>query len=486
MQMHPHTLFNPQNGCLTEQALFDYIDGRLSAPECHQAEKHMLDCAFCSDALEGLEQLKDRRSVHVHPVKEEKAGTDRGLILPFNANVRLAAAAMLVLLLGAYILFGYILNQEKSMQMSQADAKEKIVSPEPLPPAVSDEKLFSDNFKPGSTEAARKEFIYKESFKESAVASDQEADTFSDAAANAPSISTNTPPVISKQEAEQGKVRESKEAEAPPQTAVTQANTPASGMDVAVSAAPARAEVAADEVSTLKRKSSLSRNRKKNADSAPAAIGQNGYAKESEATLPEADVSGNKMAQTNSDKANDRSDKTLTDNPKTSVNSSTDSVVYKKQAVPSDKVTPAVRPVSSVAVACNAKAHTKNTQKKETAKADLLEEGLNAYDHKSYAVALELFRKVLSIDPVNETALLFSGFSYLSIGPADTRAAINCFDKLLQSRNKDLLDEAVWFKALALIKESKKEAAEKLLKDLSRKESPYQERAKELLKEMGK
>jgi tetratricopeptide (TPR) repeat protein len=494
MQIHPPNLFNPQTGCLTEQALFDYIDGRLSAPACHQAEKHMLDCAFCSDAVEGLEQVKDRRSVHVHPPKEEKTGTDRGLILPFHANVRLAAAAVLVLFLGAYILFGYILNQEKAMEMSQTDAKEKIVSPEAELPGVSDDQIFSDNFKPGSTETARKELAYQESFKVSPAAPDEESDSPSQVvpAAGTPAGTTQAAPIVPGQEEGQNKVSERNETEARAPAAggagneQTQANAPAAGVNLALSVAPARAEIATDEVVAKKERSSRFRGAKKSTASAPAAAAQNTGAAKTQETPPEADVLENKSAQEISSKADDRSDQAPNTTLKASPKAAADSMIYKKQTVTTDKNTHTETPVTSVAPAPKTKAHTKSAPKQKAFVADLLEEGLNAYDHKSYALALELFGKVLSAEPGNQTALLFSGFSYLSIGPADTQAAITCFDILLHSRDKGMHAEAAWFKALALIKESKKEEAVSLLKSLVETVNPYQESARQLLKELGK
>jgi anti-sigma factor RsiW len=42
------------------QKLIDYLEGKLSAQEKHEVEQMLVDADFESDALEGLEQLKDK------------------------------------------------------------------------------------------------------------------------------------------------------------------------------------------------------------------------------------------------------------------------------------------------------------------------------------------------------------------------------------------------------------------------------------------
>lgn len=44
------------NSHLTQQQLLSYHAGELDAAAMHRAERHLLDCELCSDALEGLEQ----------------------------------------------------------------------------------------------------------------------------------------------------------------------------------------------------------------------------------------------------------------------------------------------------------------------------------------------------------------------------------------------------------------------------------------------
>ncbi|MGN7818748.1 anti-sigma factor family protein [Chitinophaga sp. 22536] len=52
-------------GCPTQQQLLDYVQGKLSAEEQHEVEMHLTDCEFCSEALEGLSNIKDKEKIPV-------------------------------------------------------------------------------------------------------------------------------------------------------------------------------------------------------------------------------------------------------------------------------------------------------------------------------------------------------------------------------------------------------------------------------------
>lgn len=50
------------SGCLSEEALQDYIRGRLSEEEQEAVAQHLADCPLCADALEGMEEMKEEDS----------------------------------------------------------------------------------------------------------------------------------------------------------------------------------------------------------------------------------------------------------------------------------------------------------------------------------------------------------------------------------------------------------------------------------------
>jgi tRNA U54 and U55 pseudouridine synthase Pus10 len=46
-----------------QQKLLDYLEGRLSEEEKHEVEKMMADSEFINDAIEGLENMKDKQKI---------------------------------------------------------------------------------------------------------------------------------------------------------------------------------------------------------------------------------------------------------------------------------------------------------------------------------------------------------------------------------------------------------------------------------------
>lgn len=130
MNDHKHKIFNPTD-CIPEQTMFDYIDNKLSAKERHAVEKHLLDCGFCSDALEGLELVKDRERIGIinQKVNEYIATTTSRKIVSINYRTIVAVAAGLALLIGSVFYFNQF-TSDKSMDV--ADLKEKPSEPLPI------------------------------------------------------------------------------------------------------------------------------------------------------------------------------------------------------------------------------------------------------------------------------------------------------------------------------------------------------------------
>ena len=54
---------HPNTPCLSSQEMLDYTQGILSTQEQHRIEKHLLECEFCSDAMEGVHLMKNPNSL---------------------------------------------------------------------------------------------------------------------------------------------------------------------------------------------------------------------------------------------------------------------------------------------------------------------------------------------------------------------------------------------------------------------------------------
>jgi anti-sigma factor RsiW len=50
---------------IDNQKLMDYLAGKLSAEQKHEVEKLMADNEFMNDAMEGLEDVKDKRDINL-------------------------------------------------------------------------------------------------------------------------------------------------------------------------------------------------------------------------------------------------------------------------------------------------------------------------------------------------------------------------------------------------------------------------------------
>lgn len=130
--------FLPDDACLTEQQLFDYIDGKLTAPEMHRAEKHLLDCELCSDALEGFEKVKQREKVGAfspNKISPQQEKDDEPKVIPIRSNRRslYAIAAAIVLILGITVVMRMNLSDEKpSAKMAENNSAktDAVVTPE--------------------------------------------------------------------------------------------------------------------------------------------------------------------------------------------------------------------------------------------------------------------------------------------------------------------------------------------------------------------
>ena len=48
---------------LTVEQMLGYLRNNLSSQERHAVEKHLVDCSFCSDALEGLKKMENENRI---------------------------------------------------------------------------------------------------------------------------------------------------------------------------------------------------------------------------------------------------------------------------------------------------------------------------------------------------------------------------------------------------------------------------------------
>jgi uncharacterized protein (UPF0147 family) len=101
MAKQPTYIVLPEDTCLSQSQLFDYIDGKLSSAEMHMAEKHLLSCGFCSDALEGMEKIKSRDKVAAFIPFSKEEEKEKPKVIPLHPNRKYFAMAAAVVFLVA-------------------------------------------------------------------------------------------------------------------------------------------------------------------------------------------------------------------------------------------------------------------------------------------------------------------------------------------------------------------------------------------------
>lgn len=123
MPDHNKNIFT-QRLCLAKEELISYANGTLPQRQAHYVESHLLDCELCSDALEGIIQL--REPGHLIEISNDLVRTmNEKKIINENKPYKwyLAAAIVAVFLLSG-IYFKFIYNAD-SLKQNYADLPEK-------------------------------------------------------------------------------------------------------------------------------------------------------------------------------------------------------------------------------------------------------------------------------------------------------------------------------------------------------------------------
>lgn len=121
------------SGCLTEQQLMDYLEDRLTEEETHAVEVHMAGCAFCTDALEGLMQVAEKRRIPVilkqlQSQLRRELQSHRSKKKKLKLYVWLSTLIVLVLLILLIAFFAIYFSMKKDSQVPP--------QPSPKPPAA--------------------------------------------------------------------------------------------------------------------------------------------------------------------------------------------------------------------------------------------------------------------------------------------------------------------------------------------------------------
>ena len=133
----------PQNTpCISSQEMLDYTQGILSTQEQHRIEKHLLECEFCSDAMEGIQLMKNPNSllsieeelnleIDSMTSEEEEDSDDKVKVL-FPWRMAAAIALIFVSTLTLWMVIPKNTTQELMSEKSVAYPAPSEISSEPL------------------------------------------------------------------------------------------------------------------------------------------------------------------------------------------------------------------------------------------------------------------------------------------------------------------------------------------------------------------
>ena len=118
-----NNIFDESSGCIRQDALLEYLQGKLSGKERNLVEKHLLECEMCSDELEGLSNLSEPERIAEIETELNSMVDKRTAprILWLNPKVIYRVAAVAVLTIGvSTLLYYFVLKTTPSTMMSES------------------------------------------------------------------------------------------------------------------------------------------------------------------------------------------------------------------------------------------------------------------------------------------------------------------------------------------------------------------------------
>lgn len=110
---------------------------------------------------------------------------------------------------------------------------------------------------------------------------------------------------------------------------------------------------------------------------------------------------------------------------------------------------------------------------------DWMKEAMEHYNTQAYQKAIIGFDKIIQADPASAFAMLYAAISAMKL--EQSQEAISYLKALEELNNPILKDVGSWYLALAHLQKEDKTKAQKLLEQLSKDSSAYQDQAADLL-----
>jgi len=115
-------ILSNSNKDIDNQKLMDYLSGKLSAEEKHEIEKQMADSDFVNDAVEGLEEVKNKKDLslfveqlntNLHKQLDKKKKRKQKRALKDQPWLYLTIILLLLLIIICFIVIKKRLDSEK-------------------------------------------------------------------------------------------------------------------------------------------------------------------------------------------------------------------------------------------------------------------------------------------------------------------------------------------------------------------------------------
>lgn len=140
--------------CIPEEMLMDYLDGKLTPRDMHLVEKHLLECEFCSEALEGMKGMNRGEAELIFADLDKKINdriaTPAAKVIPIKRDYRIAAVVSLLILSGAT--FWFLKNKQQENMIAQFEtghtAQTDSIAPQLIPQVSSDQHSVNNGIPP--------------------------------------------------------------------------------------------------------------------------------------------------------------------------------------------------------------------------------------------------------------------------------------------------------------------------------------------------
>ncbi|HEY8690897.1 MAG TPA: hypothetical protein VIM07_16790 [Chitinophagaceae bacterium] len=127
-------ILSNSNKDIDNQKLMDYLSGKLSAEEKHEIEEQMADSEFVNDAVEGLEDVKNKKDLslfveqlndNLHKQLDKKKKRKQKRTLKEQPWIYLAIILLLLLIVICFIVIKKYLDSEKVQPKNLPQTQQK-------------------------------------------------------------------------------------------------------------------------------------------------------------------------------------------------------------------------------------------------------------------------------------------------------------------------------------------------------------------------